>query len=71
MLQNRKVFMTKKITKWKNTNGCDEKYICVTALYLLSMLYHAYKIVIDRSFGAPGHGKCIVYGLDATDKLFL
>ena len=35
------------------------------------MLASQYGIVIDRAIGAPGHGKDIFDGLNATDKRFL
>jgi len=37
---------------------------------LLSILASAFGIKIDRAIGAPGHGKDIVDGLNATDKVF-
>jgi len=43
---------------------------CGTALYLLSVLAGHFGIVIDRAIGAPGHGKDIVDGLNATDKVY-
>ena len=42
---------------WKNKDVYADKYKCVTALYLLSMLAHAYNIIIDNGVGAPGHGR--------------
>ena len=71
LLQNRKVLMIKKSPIWENIDGCAEQYICATALYLLSMLSHKYNITIGRGVVTPGHGKDIVYGLNATDKIFL
>ena len=57
--------MTKKKSNiWENTDGCAEQYICATAIYSLSMLYHAYNIVIDCGVGAPVHGKYVVDGLN-------
>ena len=35
------------------------------------MLSHKYNITIGRGVVTPGHGKDIVYGLNATDKIFL
>ena len=35
------------------------------------MLSHAYSILIDFCVGAPGQGKDVVDGLNATDKRFL
>ena len=49
-------------------HGCAEQYICATALYLLSMLAHAYNIIIDRGVVAPGHGREFVHGLNNTEK---
>ena len=63
--------MTNKSNIWDNIYGCAEQYICATALYLLSMFYHAYNIEIVCGVGAPGHGKDVVDGLNATDKRFL
>lgn len=37
---------------------------------LLSVLSYAFGISIDRAIGAPGHGKDIVDGLNAQDKVF-
>jgi hypothetical protein len=58
-------------TKWQDTNGCGKQYRCGTALYLVSLLASQKHVVIDRAIGAPGHGKDIVDGLNATDKRFL
>ena len=63
--------MTKKSTIWYNIDGCSKQYICAAVLYLLSILSHAYNILIDIGVGAPGHGKYLVYGLKATDKRFI
>ena len=35
------------------------------------MLSTKYNISIDRAIGAPGHGKDLVYGLNAVDKHYL
>ena len=40
-------------------------------LYLLSILTHAYDIIIDSGVGVPGHGQYIVDGIDATEKCFI
>jgi len=37
---------------------------------LLSVLACDFGVVIDRAIGAPGHGKDIVDGLNATDKIY-
>ena len=44
--------MINKITQWYNTGGCADQYICATALYLSSIMSHAYNIVIDSVVGA-------------------
>ena len=54
------------ITLWVNTDGCAEQYWCATALLLLSMLAHAYNIMIDSGVGAPICGREVVDGLNAT-----
>ena len=59
------------LTVWDDTDGCGKQYRCGTALYLLSVLAGRFGIVIDRAIGAPGHGKDIVDGLNATDKVYL
>lgn len=56
---------------FENTDGCTKQYRCGTACFLLSLLAFTHQIVIDRAIGAPGHGKDIVDGLNATDKQFL
>ena len=71
LLQNIKVSLTKNNTIWDNTDGCAEKYICATEIYLLSMLSHAYTIVIDSVIVAPGHGEYFVDFLNATYKRFV
>ena len=53
--------MTNKSTIWDDTYGCAEKYRSPTALYLLSMLSHTYKILIDCGVGSPVHGKDVVF----------
>jgi hypothetical protein len=54
-----------------HTDGCAKQYRCALALFLLSLLAQVHNIVIDRAVGAPGHGKDIVDGLNATDKRLL
>ena len=67
LLQNRTVFFAEMSNILENTNGCAEKYCCATVLYLLSMLAHKYNIMIDSDVGAPGHGREVVDGLNATN----
>jgi hypothetical protein len=59
------------LTVWDDTDGCAKQYRCGTAIYLLSVLASAFDITIDRAIGAPGHGKDLVDGLNATDKMYL
>ena len=56
---------------WENKDGCTKQYRYATALYLLSMLAHAYNIIIDCVVEKLGHGREVFDGLNATDKLFL
>jgi hypothetical protein len=58
-------------TMWDQTDGCSAQYRCSKAFYLLSYLSVTYSISIDRAIDAPGHGKDVVDGLNATLKRFL
>ena len=49
----------------------EKFYICAMELYLLSILAHAYGIIIDCGFFVPVHGKYVVDGLNATEKWFI
>ena len=56
------MFKTKQMTStlstmWENTDGCAEKYICASALYLMSVLSKIHSIIIDQYISVPGHGK--------------
>jgi hypothetical protein len=42
---------------YETTDGCGAQYRSATALWFLSALSAKHNIVIDRSYGAPGHGK--------------
>ena len=35
------------------------------------MLSQAYYVIIDRSVSVPVHGIEVVYGINATDKIFI
>ena len=52
----------------ENTDGCAEQYKCDSALYLMSVIYECYSIIIDQCISAPGNFKEVVYGLNAVDK---
>ena len=70
------LLMSNKIKKGKSTimedtDSCAKQYRCATAFYLLSRLAVQFDVVIDRAVGAPGHGKGVVDGLNALDKMFL
>ena len=56
------------ITISENTKSCAEKYRCETVLYLLSMLEHAYNIIVDCGVGAPGIGREVIDGMNPIDK---
>ena len=60
-----------KSTIWEHTDGCTKQYRCAKALYLLSSLAVEFQVAIDRQVDAPGHGKDVVDGLNAQDKVFL
>ena len=71
LLKNIKVLFSDMSTIWVNTDGCEEQCRCATALYLLSMLAHAYNIIIDCGIGAPVHGIEVAGFLNATEKRLL
>ena len=71
LLKIRTLFSSDISTIWKNIDGCAKQYRCATALYLLSMLAHAYNITIYHVVGASGHGREVVGSLDFTGKIFL
>ena len=56
---------------WDDTDGCAKQYRSALALYLLSVVATEFNITIDRAIGAPGHGKDLVDGLNAMDKIYL
>ena len=56
---------------WDHTDGCTKQSICVKVLYLMSCLASKFDIIIDRLVDAPGHGKDVVDGMNAQDKLYL
>ena len=41
-------------TIWENNYGCAENYICASALYVISILYQCFSIIIYRGISAPG-----------------
>ena len=43
----------------------------VPLLYLMSVMYQCYSIIIDRGIIAPGRDKEVVYGLNAVDKRYI
>ena len=54
-------------TVWENTGGCEKKYRCALAIYLMTMLSSSYGIIIDRAINAPVHGNNVVDGINATE----
>ena len=70
LLHNRTLLFSDMITLWENNDRCVQQYRCATALYLLSMLEHAYNIIINRVVGAPGYGRQVVDGLNDTQQFF-
>ena len=58
-------------TIWENTDGCSEKYICASTLYLMSVMSQCYSIIIDRGISSPGHGKDVSNGISAIGKRYI
>jgi hypothetical protein len=59
-----KILKKKNVLKdrlYETTDGCGAQYRSATALWFLSALSVKHNIVIDRSFGAPGHGKLLLF----------
>ena len=71
LIKNKKVLTKSLSTIWETTYSCAEKYICTYALYLMSAMSQTYSIIIDRGISAPGHGKEVVDGLNAVDKIYI
>ena len=64
--------LTKSLNKvWENTDVFAEQYICVHALYLMSVMSQYHSVIIDRVISAPGHGKEVVYVLNAVYKRYI
>ena len=71
LIKNKQLLTTSLSTIWENTDGCAEQYRCASALYLMSVMSKTYSIIIDRGISAPGHGKEVVDGLTAVDKIYI
>ena len=69
-LLDQRMIKQESTTLWEETDGCAKQYSCATAMYLLSLISVRFNIVIDRTVGAPDHGKDIVDGLNSADKAF-
>jgi hypothetical protein len=55
-----------------NTDGFAKQYRCATALHLLSMLSMKHNVIINQAaVAAPRHGKDLIDGLNAVDKMYL
>ena len=48
-----------------------KQYRCAKALYFLSCLASEFDIIIDRLVDTRGHGKDVVNGMNAQDKVYL
>ena len=71
LLKDKKILTTSLSTILRNTGGCAKQYRCASVLYLMSVMYQCYPIITYRGISAPGHGKDIVYGLNAVDKRYI
>ena len=43
--------------------------MCALDIYLMTVLYYSYGILMDRAMNAPGHGNNVVNGINATEEL--
>ena len=71
LLKDKKLLTTSLTKIWENTDGCDEQYICASAIYLMSLMSKTYSIIINWGISAPGHGKEVIDGLNAVDKHYI
>ena len=58
-------------TIWEENDGCEKQYICATYFFLLTIIDVGFNVIIDRSVGAPIHGKDVVSGLNAFEKKYI
>ena len=56
---------------WENTDGCDDKYRCASAIYLMSVILQCYSVITDFGISAPGHVKEVVDGPNAAYKRYI
>ena len=52
--------MSALIKIWESIDGCAEKYICDTSLYIMSVSSERHSIIFNRVISAPGYGKEVV-----------
>ena len=55
----------------ENTDGWFKQYRCASALYLMSVMYQCYSIIIGWVISAPGHVKEVVDGLNDVYKCYI
>ena len=65
------IFVSGMSTVLEDTNGCSKKCRCDLAISLMSVISSLYGIIIDLAINTPGHGKNVVYGINAMDKRYL
>ena len=71
LLKDKKL-LTRSLSKiWENTVGCAEQYICASKLFLMPVMPQCYYIRTDRGISEPGHGKEVVYVLNAVGKSYI
>ena len=71
LLKDQKLLTSTLSTIWENTDGCAEQYICVSALYLMTILSQRHPIIFYRGISETGHGKGVVDGLNSIDKRYM
>ena len=68
LLKARKLLASVLSKIWVNTGGCADKYRCASTLYIMSVMYQCYSVIIDRGISSPGHGKDVVNGINTIGK---
>ena len=71
LLKERKLLASSLSTIWENTDGCAEQYKCSSALYIMSVIFQCYSVIIYCGISAPVHVKGVFNGLNAIDKLYI
>ena len=71
LLKEQKVLTSALSKILENADGCVEQYRCASSLYLMSVLYQFYSIIMYWGISSPGHGKEVVDVLNNIYKRYI